>query len=242
MVGGRPVAIVLPGYSVYEFQERIEEFRDFDILYAVMNQWRPIEEDILSKIDKRVSILMNGAQPDWYFEDTCSYLDRPDTNLFITERLNFKENGGENLNILYEKYDEKLLLFTSFYSEEVKPCPEFPLHIIRENSLSIMTTLLITAEPSAIIYFGADGGRITDKGLYHGNINEFIHPDGLPPEASLERDTRWFNTNMKITLGYMASTYGVKVPPIINCSVGSNLDVFPKFSYTEMVEYLRGIC
>lgn len=243
VVNGRPVAIVLPGFSVYELEERIEEFRDFDICYASINEWRLLEQDILNKIDKRVCILFNGAGPDWYIDDECSYLERPDDNIFITERLNFKENDGENLNRLYSKYNKKLLIFTSFYASGIeRPCEDFPLHIMRENSLSILTALITIAEPSAIIYFGADGGRITDEGLYHKNINDFIHPDGLLPELSLMRDTRWFNRNMKVTLGYTAKTHKVKIPEIINCSEKSYLDLFPKFSYTKTIEYLRRIC
>ena len=242
MVNGRPVAIVCPGYSSYEFKERIEEFRDFDIVYAGINRWLPLEEDILSLIGKRMSIVFCGAAPDWYIENTCSYLNREDENVFITERLNFKVRGGENLAMLYERYDEKLLLFTSYSHSADHPSKEFPLHFIRQNSLSLLSAIISIAEPSCLIFFGADGGRIGESQLYYKDINEFIHPDQLPPEDSIARDTGWFNRDAQLILDLTKKAHKLGDLKIINCSEKSHLTVFPKLSYDETIEYLRRIC
>ncbi len=236
------MAILLPGYSLYEFQERIEEFRDLDIIYAGINRWTPLEQDILFRIDKRFSIIFCGAAPDWYIDETCSFLDRKDENLFITERLNFKADNGQNLVKLFENYNEKLLLFTSYYHYSDFPSDDYPLHFIRENSLSILTALIAIGEPSAIIHFGADGGRISKDGLYYEALNEFIHPDQLDPDSSIKRDTGWFNAGMLSTLEFTRRTHKLGNCEIINCSEKSHLDVFQKLSYNKTIDYLRRIC
>ena len=242
LVGGRPVAILVPGYSLYEFQDRIEDFKEFDICYASINKWLPLEQDILSKIDKRFSISMCGAAPDGFIEEICSYLDREDDNIFITERMNFKEAGGQNIIRLYDNYDKKLLFFTSFYPAQDRPSSDYPLHFIRENSLSILTALITIAEPSAIIYIGADGGRINKDEFYWQRVNEFTHADGLKYESSVERDTGWFNQHVLITLKLTRETHNVKQCEIINCSEKSYLTPFQKLSYNETIDYLRRKC
>ncbi|KKM21713.1 hypothetical protein LCGC14_1632650 [marine sediment metagenome] len=241
LVHGRPVAIILPGFSIYEFENRIEDFRDLDICYAGINRWMPLEEDILSKIGKHVSIGMSSAAPDWFIEHICSYLDREEDNIFISERMNFKASEGENLSRLYDNYNEKMLFFTSFDSYAEKPNEDYPLHFIAENSTSILLCLITIAEPSAIVLFGADGGRISESGLYYKSINEFIHPDRLDPESSIARDTDWFNTDMSQTLEWTRQTHKLGKCKIINCSENSHLTVFPRLSYNETIEYLRGI-
>ena len=241
IINHRPVAILLPGYSIYELADRIEDLRDCDICYAGVNRWLPLEQDILSKIDKQVSILFCAAPADWFIEDICSYLERKEENVYIAERMDFKEFGGENLTRLYENYNEKLLFFTSFVTEDKWPNRDFPLHILRENSLSILTALITIAEPRTIVFFGADGGRIEEEGLYYKAINEFTHPDGLRPEDSIERDTGWFNNDMMETLARVRKTYGVRECEIINCSERSFLEPFPRWSYNDTIKYLRRI-
>lgn len=242
VINSRVVAIILPGYSIYELGDRIEEFRDFDICYAGVNKWLPLEEGILSQIDKRCSIMFNGAAPDYFFDEICAYLDRADDNIYISERMNFKEDGGQNLIRLYEKYDDKLLFFTSFYSEDERPSSEYPLHLIRQNSLSILTALVSIGQPRAIIHFGADGGRISNEELYFKKINEFTHPDTLPAEITLARDTQWFNEDMLKTIERTRKTYNLKNCDIINCSPSSYLTAFPCWSYDDTIDYLRRIC
>lgn len=241
LIHGRPVAIILPGFSIYELVHRIEDLRGLDICYAGINNWLPLEQDILHKIDKRCSILVSSAEPDFFIEDIVSFLERQDSNVYIAERMQFKEAGGENLVRLYENYNEKLLFCTTFWTEEEKPNDDYPLHFIRHNSMSILVALLTIAEPSAIVLFGADGGRISKEGLYYREITRKQHPDTLDPEMSLARDTKWLNEGMLNTLEWTRNTHKVKQCEIINCSEQSHLTIFPIWSYNETIEYLRRI-
>lgn len=242
LIHGKPVAILLLGYSIYELEDRIEELKGLDICFASVNRWLPLEENILSKIDKQCSILMSSADPDLFIEDISSFLDRQDENVYVAERMQFKAQGGENLLRLYENYDDKLLFFTSYYDQALTmPNEDYPLHLIRDNSLSILLALIAIAEPSAIVLFGADGGRISNEGLYYRDVTQAIHPDTLGPEDSLIRDSYWFNQNMLRTLELVRRTHKVRECEIINCSEKTYLTTFPIWSYNETIEYLRRI-
>ena len=233
IINHRPVAILLPGYSIYELADRIEDLRDCDICYAGVNRWLPLEQDILSKIDKQVSILFCAAPADWFIEDICSYLERKEENVYIAERMDFKEFGGENLTRLYENYNEKLLFFTSFVTEDKWPNRDFPLHILRENSLSILTALITIAEPRTIVFFGADGGRIENVDLYFKGL-------GRGSEGALVQDAKTFNETMPTIMDRVYNLYKLNQVDIYNCSIHSNLTPFPRITYDEAFARLKG--
>lgn len=239
IIRGRNVAILLPGYSITGLEKRITELKGLDICYAGVNSL--VLEGILEKINKHISILMCSANPDQMIEPIYSFLDRKENNTFISERLNFREYGGQNLVNLFYKYDEKLLFFTSITEWDEKPDIEFPLHFLAQNSLSILISVLLIGKPRGIILFGADGGRVSAENLYYNNISDAhkLHPDGLLPNDSLMRDTKWFNQYTPLIIKRLAELYKSE-SPILNCSLHSHLNVFPKYSYDETISYLRG--
>lgn len=49
----KPVCYILYGHSLKEFDDRIQEFKDFDVAWVTLNRW-PIARAILAKIGKKV--------------------------------------------------------------------------------------------------------------------------------------------------------------------------------------------
>jgi len=240
VIRNRPVAILLPGFSLAGLQKHIGDLKKIDICYASVNNYAPLEDSILSKIGKHFTILMCSANPDQMIEPICSFLDRQEENVFISERLMFRAEGGHNLVKLYNKYDDKLLFFTSILDLNDKPNTEYPLHFLAQNSLSILLAFVIIGGASEVILFGADGGKISADGLYFNNLSDSSkpHPDGFMPSDSLLRDTGWFNQVTPLMLERLGKLYG-KEPDILNCSLHSHLNVFAKISYDDAIKHLR---
>ncbi len=241
VIHGRAVAILLPGFSITGLEKRISELKGVDICYATVNNFPMLESPILSQIHEHFSIIMCSACPDKFIKQIDLFLARQQNNLFISERLNFKADGGTNLNYLYGHYNQKMLFFTSITDWDDKPNEEFPLHFLAQNSLSILLTLMLIGKASSIYLFGADGGRVSVENLYFNNRSDatVAHPDGLLPNDSLLRDTRWFNQFTPVVVDRVCKLYKV-TPNVMNCSLHSHLNVFPKVSYDEAISSLRG--
>lgn len=52
IIKGRPIAILLPGSSIEELSDRINEFKDYDFCYFSLNVFHVLEEHIMKKIGK----------------------------------------------------------------------------------------------------------------------------------------------------------------------------------------------
>jgi len=238
---GKIIAIMTPGASLYGLQERIEELKDYDILYASLNKNVIYEKYILSNINRNIKILMNSANPDFRIQEIMDFLERDDDNVFISERRNYIEKSGDNLLKLYNNYDEKLLFFTSINTWNERPNAEYPLHFLAQNSLSILILVALIAIPEAIVLFGADGGGDTKETskLYWMNDSMEVHPDGLLPWQSLKRDIAWFNYYTTDIIERVRNLFETGDVPILNCSEKSLIDVFPKLSYDETIKYIK---
>ena len=86
VVAGRPVAILVPGPSTYELEERIEELRDIDICYFGLNSYTVQEVSILQKISKRFSVIMCSSREGipCVLGDINAFLNRDEDNIFIS--------------------------------------------------------------------------------------------------------------------------------------------------------------
>ena len=111
IINGRKVAILVGGSSLYEFQERIEEFRKHDVCFFGINRFIQ-EEYILSEINKSYSIFMCSVReflPN-YFDRILNFLDRDEDNMFISSL--YRDTFGafsdtfdyDNFNNIYDRY------------------------------------------------------------------------------------------------------------------------------------------
>ena len=86
VVGGRSVAILAAGPSLYILEERIEELRNVDICYFGLNSYTVQEVHILQQIDKRFSAVMCSSREGLpgALKDIFDFIDRKADNVFIS--------------------------------------------------------------------------------------------------------------------------------------------------------------
>jgi len=252
IINGRPVAIVLQGYSATTLEERITELKDCDICYASINYFWVIEKYILEKINRNLSIVMCAAALGLGTEisNIISFLERQELNLLFSVKMAFHLAAmpqGFDLTRFMAKYDEGLLLFDCVYPflcDEAPelfnrfPSAEFPLHFVAANSLSALLSLIVIGKASRVVIFGADGGRVDPSGLYFRESELDTHRNP-GTDQSLVADTKTFNIRMLPLLRKIYQIYNLKPVEIINCSERSHYTPFRKLSYNEAFDLLK---
>jgi hypothetical protein len=261
IIKGRPVAIILQGFSARELEERIAELQDCDICYSSLNSFGVIEKYILQKIGHNCSIVMVSGPVgiDVEIENVINFLERPEDNMFISTRICFDLTGHHkmpmphwfNAEEFIAKYNKRLLfndlVFPVFHHLagaffEQFPSEEFPLHFVAQNSLSYFLAMVLIGKPSRVIIFGADGGRISPDGLYfkETELRSYRHDLGGDIEGGLMADTMTFNQRMVPMLWKIYRIFGLEPVEIINCSERSHYTPFKKLSYDETFSLLKG--
>lgn len=233
----KTVAVLLHGSSLYELEQRIDEFKDFDICWASMGQWDMVEKHILSKIDKNLDITFDTAEVEKpvRFEikrripRLKEFLERPVDNFHITMRhasmhlLRFKLGCH-----LETQYKEKII-----YAEDICPanvfCVSFPLFI----------TSLWACGASNIILFGCDGRS--------NLISDYFHPEEVIIEKQIADnvsytvtgDSGWVAGGFPNVMKDFERTSGIPIPTILNCSTNSIHTLWPKITYDEAIQKLK---
>lgn len=252
VINKRPVAIILPGFSARELEERIGELKDCDICYAGLNTFWPIEKYILKKISRHLSIVMNSADPGGEMDNIVDFLERPEDNIFISEKDSWRKKKipeGFGLDNFIKKYDKKLLFFVataallpiiirgeSVFLQQV-PTMKYPLHFLKQDSLSILLSLAVIGGASKVVLFGADGGRVNPRELYFREADTKNRIFGS--EDDLRIGTRIFNETMSLILEEIYKVYNLKPIDIINCSEQSHYTPFRKLSYDKTFALLK---
>ena len=229
VIRGRPCAILLPGSSISKLKRRIKELKDLDICYASVNDYWIMEDAILSKIGKKLDIIMRSAiECRVPGERDFAFLKRKG-NFFISERAGYFENQMP----LGDFLSDRVLFFVAERSEIMHhvPSPEYPLHFFAQASFTILTQILMIGGASLIVWFGADGGLLNWRNLYFGGWAS----DSLD---RLKYDTETFNFTFQRLLSNVHNTWG-KNPPLINCSEKSHYKVIKKVSYDEAFKELH---
>lgn len=256
IIKGRPVAIILQGFSTRELEERITELKDCDICYSSLNSFGVIEKYILEKNNRNCSIVMCSSPVGLGVEigNIIKFLERPEDNLFNSFKLAFCLAAMPkwfDLGEFMAKYDQRLLfhdcVFPVFHHLagpffDQFPSEEFPLHFVAQNSLSVLLSIVVIGKPSRVAIFGADGGRIDQNGLYfkESELRSYRQDLDGDIEGTLMADTRTFNQRMLPMLWKVYRIYGLKPVEIINCSERSHYTPFKKLSYDETFSLLRG--
>ena len=248
VINKRPVAIILHGPSLEELEERITELKDCDICYFGLNDFWVTEKHILQKIDRNFPIVMCSAigyrSPQ--MNNVIDFLERQEDNIVIRDTYYAPITLGEfDLDKFIEKYDKKLLFFTSiFTSIRIRyglflPIPSigYPLHFPRQNSFSIMLSLALIGEAPMVVVFGGDGGRINRRELYFREC-ALGYPESAQ-EQSLAKDTRAFNVTMPLILDKIYKIDNLRPIDIVNCSEQSHYTPFRKLSYDETFALLK---
>lgn len=230
-------AILAHGSSLSILENRIEEFRNKDIVWCGMNYFNPSEE-ILKKINKSFSIVFdcstvkNNKSYEMYYRlpRLKEFLNRNDTT-YITLKsgrdnlYELRNKIGDNFN---EKYKDKII-----YGENLGfDCNQFCV------SLHLYIALLLKLNVRTIILFGADGGGTIGNNVSSYYKSELIledkkHADNV--SYNMVGDTNNVNSSF---VPIMQSIFG-HVPEILNCSPISTYTVFKKITYDELLEKIK---
>ncbi len=251
IIDGRPVAILTPGSSVRELEERIEELRHVDICYFGVNSYTVQETSILHKIDKQFSVVQCSAREGMttIMPDILSFLDRGEDNMLVSSFWRDTFAGvptGFDLQQFFTKYNEKFIFFSLDF-RTIFPNEKYPLHFIVSNSLLVLLQIAIIGMPSSIVLFGADGGFVKgDEDWYYrqDDVGHRGSPDGklmISPRKNVLNDTvKYFNPIVATALKNLYNTYGITPIEILNCSEDSFYTTFPKVSYDIAFKHLLG--
>lgn len=245
VINKRPVIIMLHGKSIEGLEKNIQKFGKFDICYTSLNYFDLLEDNILTKIGKKLSFVFDsaGVVPDrlqeyetkWRIPRLSKFLDRKENNLWLTTkgsmRMSLINTGSEEFII---KYRDKTILVD-----------DFNIRLNVPNSAVLLIGLAIIGEASKIAICGLDGW----KGAYQDNLSSFYKQDlyvkhrtaatGDPNYTGLVQDTNNFEIQTKKILSEYCKQYKIKMPPIINVSIESVYSIFPRFTYEGLYDWMK---
>jgi len=229
------------GRSIEELEARIEEFKDFDVVWCGMSSFDIPQKYILDKINKHFQIIYDSStvQNAEEYELTrriprlIKHLDKYPDSCYVT--TNSDKNNAYRLREriapeFNRKYRNQII-----YAEEIGVDPN-PFCV----SIHLYIACLYKLNCKEIILFGQDGDR---QGLYNNKVesyykHELIKEDKIVADNlvyNLIGDTHNVNTTYKdrmfATLGY--------VPNLLNCSPNSSFTVWQVIDYNTVLEYLK---
>jgi len=238
IVQNKICCVIAHGKSVDELEQRIEEFKNLDVVWCGMNYFTPTEA-ILAKINKQFQVVFDCStvKNNREYEVQArlprlqEYLDRPVNNLYITLKT-----GKDNLYALREivapsfnkTYQEKILYAEDCGFDTNQFCV----------SLHLYLATLIKLGGRRIVLFGADGG-----GVDGNNVSSYYRWDLVKKDKELADNVSYNmvgdTNNINSTFAPIMTQIFGSVPEIINCSPISSYTVFKKVNYDELLQLFR---
>ena len=239
IINNRICAVIAHGKSVEELDKRIAEFKDFNLCWCGMNYFEPTEA-ILNKIGKQFEIVFDCSQTEnfknyelnWRLPKLRKYLSRDTNNCFVTLGATLGQLW-QNIGIGEFKtlFQNKIVYGESLGFDTDQFCVSLPLFI----------TCLIVEKAKAIIVFGMDANVNGINGYYKpelmvedkkmaGHEKFVIHVKG---------DAHNINTSYPEMLNKILSNKGINKPEIINVSPNSDVTIFKKMNYNEILQWLK---
>ena len=221
IIDNRPVFILLPGKSIERLESHILCLKGKKICYTSINRFNTIEQNILSKIGERFSLIHCHANPglEQFTPSLVKFLKRKDKNMLMTTTY--------AASFFNSKYPD----FISEFREKIWLTVDF--QHIRANSLTAFLVVLMTAGVKTIILFGSDG--CVDESR-KGQVASYYHSENFEPDrtCALTRDTVMFNTQFPLVM----DEYNKKGTKIFNCSPGTHIHRIPKITYENLYKYI----
>jgi len=226
------------GKSIEELELRINEFKDFDVLWGSMSSF-----DIHDSYTTKAGINLNVVY------DCSTVANAKDYELSVRiprlkKFLNLNQNnhyicnrtGRGNLwQLRQDIYPEFNREYWSqiIYTEDIGVDPT-PYCVSLHLYIAIMSLLGI----DKIILFGADGG-----GIHGNNVESYYKSDEVLADKLVAGNV---NYNMVGDTNNINSTFASHmfhnlgfIPNVINCSPYSTYTVFRQMNYNETLEYLK---
>lgn len=203
----KPIAICLQGTSIEILQQKINLFKNKDWHWASLNKFQVIEDEILSKTNKKLDIVYCAS--DQRFKEEKNNIDnfmQKSNTLFIT-------NSDINYRYLHKVYNTELYVFDWGYGF---------------SSLFAMLCALGKLGAKRIYLFGADGIK-GEKEVYF--CQNKIQENFEARANSIIKDTQIMN---KIFWDYW-NYIGLKEIEIINVNPNSAIICFQKCSIEKIL-------
>ena len=251
IIKGRTVAIIARGGSVKELNERIEEFKDYDICWTSMNLFTPAE-NILAKIGKELEIVSDCStvanrdiyEPQVRFPRFKRFLEKENNLLFISQVVIDECFKRDNFFQTFQRYINKIatiedLFFSSNSQKEIWNAPP--------NSITLLLAACIAGGAKKILLFGYDGLKGTDNTdrtyLDKHSVDTYYCSD-LEGEdrlvaakskeiGSLATDSFFFERDWESIEKIYKQTFNNECD-IVNCSPNTMFTVIKKIDYNNI--------
>ena len=258
IIKGRIVGIIARGGSAKILEERIEEFKDYDICWASMNLFTPAE-NILAKIGKELDIVSDCStvqnrdtyEPQVRMPRFKKYLEKESNNLLFISQLVIQECFKRDSNfILFKRKVDKIATIDDIFNvtEAPKAIWDAP-----PNSITLLLAACIAGGAKKIIMFGYDGLKgensqertILDKKAVNTYYREDLEKaDRLIAASfteigSLATDSFFFERDWPQIHNIYKTTYRNNCP-VLNCSPESMFTVIKKINYNKIYKELEG--
>ncbi len=250
IVNNKTCAVMLHGKSIEELENRIDEFRGYNMVWTSLSQFTVMQDFILDKINQELSIVLdcssvaNDKIRAFEYNIRKPRLERllrkPFYNLWVTT------NGIINLyrNVLNEndfmnKFSSKI-----FAVDNIFPKQKISHYMDVPHSANLLIALLIAGGAKKIILFGFDGynGSIEEgiKSYYKSDLalQERLIALGTHRDDGINYGTRMFEERFpNLHINYIKLFNNS--PKILNCSPNSLYTVLPKVDYNEVKKWLN---
>ena len=251
IIKGRTVAIIARGGSVKELNERIEEFKDYDICWTSMNLFTPAE-NILAKIGKELEIVSDCStvanrdiyEPQVRFPRFKRFLEKENNLLFISQVVINECFKRDNFFQTFQRYINKIatiedLFFSSNGQKEIWNAPP--------NSITLLLAACIAGGAKKILLFGYDGLKgkdSADRTFLDKHVVDTYYLSDLEGEdrlvaakskeiGSLATDSFFFERDWKEIERIYKQTFNNECD-IVNCSPNTMFTVIKKIDYNNI--------
>lgn len=249
IIRGRTVFIMSHGGSITELQSRIQEFKDMDICWVSLGLFTNMENHILSRIGKKLDIVMDLAsvpesfRPNYEanvrFPRLYDYLARPDNNLWLTSFGMIRDCVNVYAPQMKEFKHKTQLVDDLFPKDEIPKWMDVP------NSNTLLIASMLAGGASKIFIFGMDG--YTGSSNTGVGVSTYFCPDehkierlaalGSTDDPGINRDTDSFAKRFPGILDNYRKLFGNQAP-IYNVSPITLYTVPTKIGYNELQKLL----
>lgn len=242
IINNRVVCVMVPGKSIEELENKIEEYRDCDICWVSLNLFTVMEDYILSKINKKLDIILDcstvAESLSSQFERIRlprieDFLKRSDNNLWLTTHGFIRDIVTIHKPNWLSLYDNKIMIIDSIF-----PKDNIAQYMSVPNSLTLLIACLVAGKAKKIILFGLDGCKTTSN-----NISTYYKPEmqakdkilavGDVKDVGIPRDSNNFEIKFTQLFNTYKSLFNHELE-IYNCSPNSEYNCITKINYDQV--------